>query len=130
MNRYILLLRLTVAFLGISILHSHIALSQTRPERVWLAGRYDGTRIIVYFDAVHFNGTLPATAKKIIPTAGHFWEAVELPPTFVAPFQKNFTSEHFALGDHYDLMLEENHVATVSLTTLIGCETDEGVGNN
>lgn len=58
------------------------------------------------------------------------FEAVELSPEFIAPLQKTLTSEHFAFGDHYDLILEENHVATVSLTTLIGCETDEGVGND
>lgn len=130
MNRPFLSLRFTVVFLGIAILQSHIALSQTQSERVWLAGRYDQNRIVVYFGAVQFHGTLPATTKKIVPTAGQFFEAVELSPEFIAPFQKNLASEHFALGDHYDLILEENHIATVSLTTLIGCETDEGVGND
>lgn len=130
MVRLLLPLRLTVVFLGIAILQPHVALSQTESERLWMAGRYDGNRIIVYFDAVQFNGTLPATPKNMVPAAGHFFEAVELSPEFIAPLQKTLTSEHFALGDHYDLILEENHVATVSLTTLIGCETDEGVGND
>lgn len=38
--------------------------------------------------------------------------------------------ERFGLGDHYDVNLEENHIATVTLTTLLGCETDEGAGND
>jgi hypothetical protein len=37
----------------LSLLESHkvTILTQAAPERFWLAGRYDGNRIIVYFDA-------------------------------------------------------------------------------
>jgi hypothetical protein len=124
------LLRLIALLLGIISLQPCILLAQTQPERFWLAGRYDRTRIIIYFDAVKFNGTLPATAKKLVPEAVRFFEAVGISEKFIAPFQKAPSSEHFAVGDQYNLILEENHVATVSLTTLIGCETDEGVGND
>jgi hypothetical protein len=123
-------LRLIALLLSIVSWQPCILLAHTPPERFWLAGRYDRTRIIVYFDAVKFNGTLPTTAKKLVPEAGRFFEAVEISQKFVAPFQNAPSSEHFAIGDQYDLVLEENHVATVSLSTLIGCETDEEVGND
>lgn len=116
--------------LGILALQPCIVRAQTQPERFWITGRYDRTRIIVYFDAVKFNGTLPATAKKLVPEASRFFEAVEISAKFIAPFKKAPSAEHFAVGDKYDLILEENHIATVSLTTLLGCETDEGVGND
>jgi hypothetical protein len=116
-------------FLVAANIQPHIV-AQTQSERFWLAGRYDRTRIIVYFDAVAFNGTLPARAKRIVPAAKEFFDAVEVSTKFMAPFQKTPSSEHFGLGDQYDLILEEGHIATVSLTTLIGCETDEGVGND
>ena len=123
-------LRLIALLLGIVNLQPCVVLAQTQPERFWLAGRYDRTRIIIYFDAVKFNGTLPETAKRLVPEAARFFEAVEISAKFIAPFQKAPSSEHFAVGDQYDLILEEEHVATVSVTTLLGCETDEGVGND
>ncbi len=36
----------------------------------------------------------------------------------------------FALGDKYDLIVDGNSIATVTLTTLVGFESDEGVGND
>jgi hypothetical protein len=74
-NRGFFLSRFTILLLGIAILHSlAAALSQTQSaetnstpaqaqiadgqtaqaahKRFWLAGRYDGNRIIIYFDAV------------------------------------------------------------------------------
>jgi hypothetical protein len=101
-------------------------------ERFWLAGRYDTNRIIVYFEAVQFNGTLPSNAQQLAdPWARGFYSPVKLPPVYVAQFQKGHDErEHFALGDKYDLLLDERTVATVTLTTLIGAETDEAVGND
>jgi hypothetical protein len=123
-------LRLIALLFGVVNLLPCVLHAQKQPERFWLAGRYDRTRIIIYFDAVKFNGTLPATAEKLVPEAAGFFDAVGISAKFIAPFQKEPSSEHFAVGDQYDLILEENHIATVSLTTLIGCETDEGVGND
>lgn len=78
--------RLAILILTITILQSVPALCQTQSatpnsaaqtqtadaqpvgthsERFWLAGRYDGYRIIVYFDVVKFNGTVPSIAEKL-----------------------------------------------------------------
>jgi hypothetical protein len=122
--------RLAIVLLGV-LAASTPLLAQTQPERFWLAGRYDRTRIVVYFDAVKFEGTLnPNSAKLAAPLAERFFDPVEIPPTYAARFSKKPAAEHFALGDQYDLILDENHIATVTLTTLVGCETDEGVGND
>ncbi len=105
--------------------------AQPKPERFWLAGRYDGDRVVIYFDAVKFKGTMAAQARKIAePVAEGFFDPVELPASFISRFQSSPEVEQFALGDLYDLMNGQGTVATVRLTTLIGCETDEEVGND
>ena len=105
--------------------------AQTKPERFWLAGRYDGNRVIIYFNSVKFNGTLPAKAEEIAnPVVDGFFTPMELPANYIAQFLKEPDAESFALGDKYDLILDEGHVATVTLTKLVGAETDEDVGND
>jgi hypothetical protein len=104
---------------------------QNEPERFWLAGRYDGNRVVIYFDAVKFKGTMSSNARKIgNPVASEFFTPVELPAGYVARFQNAPQSEHFAIGDRYDLLLGNGVTATIKLSTLIGCETDEEVGND
>jgi hypothetical protein len=108
-----------------------VALAQSQPERFWLAGRYDWNRVLVYFDSVKFGGTVPSETKKIpCPVAVGLFCPAELPGSYIARFQKSPDVEHFALGDKYDLILDANSVATVTLTTLVGFESDEAVGNN
>jgi len=124
-------IQLTVLALGITTWQCHAALAQKTPERFWLAGRYDGNRVIVYFDAVKFHGTVPHTAKRIAdPVVGGFFMPMELPTSYVAQFLRTPDVEHFALGDKYDLLLGYGKVATVMLTTLVGTEGDEEVGND
>jgi len=110
----------------------HAALAQKKlAEQFWLAGRYDGNRVIVYFDAVQFHGTVPHTARRIAdPAVGGFFMPMELPTSYVAQFLKAPDMERFALGDRYDLLLDSGQVATVTLTKLVGTEADEEVGNN
>ena len=104
---------------------------QNQSERFWLAGRYDGDRVVIYFDAVKFKGTIPSNARKIVnPVAAAFFNPVELPASFITRFQKTPNAEHFAIGDRYDLLLGNGTTATIRLTTLVGCETDEEVGND
>ena len=45
------------------------AISQRETERLWLAGRYDRTHLIVYFEAVRFNDTFPAGVEPIAPAS-------------------------------------------------------------
>jgi hypothetical protein len=45
--------------LGLRVSTTVQVLGQTAPERFWLAGRYDGNRIIVYFEAVKFEEPFP-----------------------------------------------------------------------
>jgi hypothetical protein len=111
--------------------HHAPAFGQSKPERFWLAGRYDGDRIVVYFDAVKFEGTMTATASRISPpVAGAFFDPVELPASYIARFQNAPNAERFEIGDRYDLLLDNGTVATAKLTTLVGCETDEQGGND
>jgi hypothetical protein len=111
--------------------HGARTLAQSQPERFWLAGRYDGNRVIVYFDTVQFQGTIPTNAKKIaFPVVEGFFRPVVLSPSYVARFQKKPGAEHFAIGDRYDLLFGTGMVATMTLTSLVGSESDEFVGND
>jgi len=103
---------------------------QEPPERFWVAGRYDGNRIVVYFNKVRFEGAMSTKARKIAPPVSDlFFSPVELPISYIAELQNRPNAEHFAIGDRYDLMLGNGTIATLKLTTLVGCETDEEVGN-
>lgn len=131
LNRTFTLLILAVLLLGLWGLHGTPTFGQKKPERFWLAGRYDGNRVVVYFDAVKFEGTMSSNARKIAPPAADaFFEPAELPASYIARFQKMPNAEHFAIGDRYDLLVGNGIVATIKLTTLVGCETDEPVGND
>jgi hypothetical protein len=103
---------------------------ETVAEPFWIAGRYDGDKVIVYFDAVKFGNTFPENAPSITPpVAGGFLEPVELPDEYVASFQKGPTAEHFAVGDKYDV-LSGCRPKTVTLTKVVGAQSDEAVGND
>jgi hypothetical protein len=124
-------LRLAILVLGLLSGTRAPVFGQSKNERFWVAGRYDGTRILVYFDAVKFKGTLPPSAHKLaIPVAEGFFDAVELPATYISQYQKVAGAERFSIGDQYDLLLGNGGTATVTLTTLIGCEGDEFTGND
>jgi hypothetical protein len=123
--------QLIILAFAIIAMCSPVALAQTQPDRVWLAGRYDGNRLVVYFDAVLFNGTVPRDAEKLVcPIAVGFFCPVKLPASYVAQLQKKPNMEHFALGDKYDVVQDGSSILTVTLTTLVGFESDEGVGND
>jgi hypothetical protein len=123
---------LATLLLGLFIFDNAIrCFAQNEPQRFWLAGRYDGNRVVMYFDAVKFQGTLSPNAHDIAnPVAEGFFNPVEIPASYMARFVQKPNAEHFAIGDRYDLLLGNGTVATVRLTTLVGCETDEEVGNN
>ncbi len=147
--------RLAVLALGMAILHSLPALSQTQSaqanstptpaqaqiadgqtaqaprERFWIAGRYDGKRFIIYFDAVKFNGTVPSIAERLTdPVVAGFFMPVKLPWTYVAKLQLRPGAERFKLGDRYDVLLNCGEVAPVTLSTTVGTEGDEPVDND
>jgi hypothetical protein len=104
---------------------------QTGTERLWLAGRYDRTHFIVYFEAVHFNDTFPTDAKSIAPPiADGFFGPKALPRDVIARFQKDPKAERFDIGDRYDMLLDGGGVSSISLTALVGFKSDEFVGND
>ena len=130
-NKRFSLLRLVPLFFGLWVAHCTPTFAQKTAERFWIAGRYDGNRVVVYFDAVQFQGTMAPNARKIAPPVVQaFFEPVELPFTYVTQFQKKPDAEHFAIGDRYDLLLGNGIIRTIKLTTLVGCETDEAIGND
>ncbi len=101
-------------------------IAQTRKPRFWLAGRYDGNRIVAFFDAVKFKGTVPRTARPLpIPATFGFLFQDELPAEYVAELRRKPGAEQFHIGDQYDLLLGDGRVATVTLTTLIGYVSDD-----
>lgn len=130
MNAKFSLLRLALLS-GFLAAHCTPTFAQKTAERFWIAGRYDGDRVVIYFDAVKFEGTMSANARKIAPpVAQAFFEPVELPASYVRQFQKSADAEHFTIGDGYDLLVGNGIIRTIKLTTLVGCETDEEVGND
>jgi hypothetical protein len=130
--RKFLTLSLTIPVLSLVIVCESFGQSQSQAERqpFWLAGRYDGNRVIIYFDSVKFNNTVPSNAPRIVaPVAEGFYLPVELPANYVAEFLKNPKVYRFALGEEYDVLIDGGAIS-VKLTTLVGTEGDEGVGNN
>jgi hypothetical protein len=124
-------MRLLVIAIAIFTLQCSGALAQTQSERFWIAGRYDWNRVLIYLDAVQFEGKFPEKVEKIpCPIQIGLFCPVKLPTSVIAQFQKRPNSEHFALGDKYDLFVDGSSVATVTLTALVGFESDEGVGND
>jgi len=127
----IIVLRLVPFLFGLLAVQSSPSFGQNANERFWLGGRYDGNRVVVYFDAVKFKGTMSPNAHEIAdPVADAFFNPVELPASYIARFQTAPNAEHFAIGDRYDLLLGNGTITTIKLTTLVGCETDEQVGND
>jgi hypothetical protein len=117
--------------LGVLVADGDPLFSQSTPERVWLAGRYDSASVVVYFEAVKFKGTFPAdAASMVVPIADAFFTPKALSADFLAGLPKERGAERFAVGDLYDLLLDGGRVATITLTTLIGFESDEFVGND
>lgn len=100
-------------------------------ERIWIAGRYDQSRIVVYFATAHFHDTNPPSSRKIAPPkADGFFDPVSLSRSDVERFRTDTATEHFAIGDRYDLVLDNGHVARVTLTSLVGFMSDEQIGND
>ena len=114
-----------VAFMVIAVQLVPVTAQPPTP-RFWLAGRYDGNHIIVFFDAVKFNGTVPRTARPLaIPTTVGFLFQRELSASYVAQLPKEPGAEQFHAGDQYDLLLDDGRVVTVTLTTLVGYVSDD-----
>jgi hypothetical protein len=96
-KRNFVVLRLATLLFGLLAAYRTATFGQKEPERFWLAGRYDGNRVVVYFDAVKFEGTMSSNARKIAnPVAGAFFNPVELPAGYIARFQKTPSAEQFA----------------------------------
>lgn len=111
--------------------HGVPLLSQEPSERVWLAGRYDRARVVIYFEAVQFRGAFPRNARNIAkPAADIMFPPQAVSADSLALLQKEGGLEPFATGDRYDLLLDTGHVATMTLTTLIAAEGDEQTGND
>lgn len=107
--------------------------AQAGSERVWLAGRYDSTHIIVYFGVVALHDSLPADSTAIPqPRAFGFFGPIGVSPSDIAGILKRNPGarEQFTIGDRYDLLTGGGHVVAVTLTQLVACPGDEQVGND
>ena len=116
-------------------LHASVAPGPTSraaaPDRVWIAGRYDDTHVVMYFATAHFRDSSPPSAVKIpAPKADGFFDPEALSLGDVERGRDSASTERFAIGDRYDLVLDRGHVATVVLTSLVAFESDEQVGND
>jgi hypothetical protein len=98
---------------------------------VWLAGRYDKSSVIVYFQAVKFGDTFPADAQTIpTPIADAFFTPKVVGASALTKFQQALGAERFAIGDRYDVLLGNGRTGTITLRTLVAFESDEFVGND
>jgi hypothetical protein len=115
------LARLALSALTLACLLVVHGQTQGLAPRFWLAGRYDGNRIIVLFDAVEFKNSVPATARPLPdPAALGFLSPRELWPDFVAKLPRKSGAERFRIGDQFDLLMGDGRSTTVTLSTLIG----------
>jgi hypothetical protein len=78
---------------------------------------------------VKFGNSYPQSQAKQISPSAWFLGPEVLPATYIKRFQQNPAAEHFAIGDHYDLLLGGEEVTGITLTSLVGSPGDEGVGN-
>jgi hypothetical protein len=117
---------LVVFALAVTSLRVVPAIAQAPMARFWLAGRYDGNRIVVFFDAVKFKGTVPRTTRTLAePATLGFLSQKELPADYVAQFLRKSGAERFQTGDQYDLFMGDGRTTTVTLTTLVGYVSDD-----
>ncbi len=124
-------LRFAIALLGFPAALSPQLLGQEAGARYWVAGRYDGNRVVVYFNAVRLGHAIPSGIHGIAPPVAElFFDPVELPPDYAAGLQGQPDAERFAVGDRYDLLLGNGAGATIRLTTLVLCRADEETGND
>jgi hypothetical protein len=103
--------------------------AQQSNEPFWIAGRYDGNRVIIYFDAVKFNKSVPRNARRVVRPVSALFPPIELPPNYIAGFFKVPGVFRFNLGDQFDVLTGGDAIR-VKLTTLVGSEGDEEVGND
>lgn len=121
----------TLAALVATCIAGRSVRAQPQSERVWLGGRYDGTRVIAYFDAVRFGETFPKTAVKIPPpVADRFFSPAQLTARDVARLQRAAGGEPFEAGDRFDILSDHGAHVTATLTSIVGFLSDEQVGND
>ena len=81
--------RLAILILGLQTVNWIPVYGQAKSERFWVAGRYDGNRILVYFDAVNLRerSRLPP-ANFAYPVADGFFEPWSFPQVTLASSRK------------------------------------------
>ncbi len=103
--------------------------AQPSREPFWIAARYDGNRVVIYFDAVKFNNTVPRNARRLVQPVSAIFPPIELPSNYLASFLQQPGASRFALGEEFDVLTGIDAIR-VRLTRLVGTEGDEGVGND
>jgi hypothetical protein len=122
-RRFVCLVAFALAALSVPSIPT---IAQEPSARFWLAGRYDGNRIVVFFDAVKFKGTVPPSAHTLaIPAALGFLFQKELPASYVAQLPREPNAERFRVGEQYDLRMGDGRMTTVTITTMVGYVSDD-----
>lgn len=94
-------------------------------EKYWLAGRYDGNRVIIYFYSSNFSGDASSFGRAIVgPVIEAFFDPFEITTRFLDQVKAPEGAEHFAIGDRYDVLLGNGTIATVRLTELVAEQAD------
>lgn len=131
MTRALLALALAAAsFAGSS---PRVRQPRTTRDRIWLAGRYDSTHVIVYLDTVTLHDSLPTDTVRIrAPRVFGFFDPIGVSASDIsAMLARNARAyERFTTGDRYDLLVGGGRMAVVTLTQPVAFLSDEGVGNN
>lgn len=95
------------------------------PEKYWLAGRYDGDRVIIYFYSSNFSGDASSFGRSIAaPVIEAFFDPFEITAHFLDRVKPSEGAEHFTIGDRYDVLLGNGTIATVRLTELVAEQAD------
>lgn len=100
-------------------------------QTAFIGGRYDGDRVIVYFDAVKLGNTLQANSTPMQPAVvAGFFDPVLVSTEYSKRFQNDKAAEKFDIGKKYRVVWGNGNSGVIKITSLVACQTDEFVGND
>lgn len=102
---------------------------QGKPERFWIAARYDATQLVTYFEAVQF-GTLPTRDNQFVqPRTPDFFGPRPIAAAELERVRPR-AGEPFRIGDRYEVLTADGSVVSMILSSFVKFHSDEAVGND